>query len=270
MSRRTRSADLPPEAIAKLVFFVLLVASLFIAGIGGFDGIFSHVTDLALSGFFAVVLGSLAYLSVRSRQQDDAFSGKFLAQKVSALITPHGPVIVRSRWTEKTIIAEMHRIDWFQFEKLSEAILSKEGWRVSRKGGATPDGGVDLIAENMNGRVLVQCKAWRKWKVKEKTVRELLGSMTDFRVSFGAMHTLAGWTAPAAEFASRHAIELCDARNLARRAQDCLSEGDLAQLLDSRVHHCPRCEAPMIRRVGGFKPFWGCSRYPICRGKIED
>jgi restriction system protein len=164
----------------------------------------------------------------------------------------------------------MFRIDWYQFEKLSAAILSREGWKVTRRGGAAPDGGVVLIAENANGKMLVQCKAWRKWRVNEQTVRELLGSMTDFGVSTGALYTLAGWTQPASELAERHSILLRDSRQLAKRARNCLSDGDLGRFLDASVHYCPRCDARMVPRAGEYGPFWGCSRYPACRGTIED
>ncbi len=29
---------------------------------------------------------------------------------------------------------------------------------------------------------------------------------------------------------------------------------------------CPQCEAPMVQRNGKYGAFWGCSRYPECRG----
>lgn len=32
------------------------------------------------------------------------------------------------------------------------------------------------------------------------------------------------------------------------------------------VPNCPRCGSPMRRRSGRYGPFWGCSRYPMCRG----
>lgn len=29
---------------------------------------------------------------------------------------------------------------------------------------------------------------------------------------------------------------------------------------------CPSCRAPMVRRSGRDGPFWGCSKFPNCRG----
>lgn len=35
---------------------------------------------------------------------------------------------------------------------------------------------------------------------------------------------------------------------------------------------CPQCDAPMVQRSGKYGAFWGCSRYPECRGtrRTED
>ena len=29
---------------------------------------------------------------------------------------------------------------------------------------------------------------------------------------------------------------------------------------------CPKCESPMVQRNGKYGAFWGCTRYPECRG----
>ncbi len=180
-------------------------------------------------------------------------------------IQPPKPV-----WTAERIAERLYKIDWYQFEKLNAEILRNEGWTVERKGGATPDGGVDLIATKGETRVLIQCKHWRSWNVQEKVIREMLGSMTHFGVSSGAIHTLKGWTAPAARFAQEHSIRLCDATNLTQRACRSISGEDLDRLLSDDSHHCPKCEAPMIWRTGDFEPFWGCSRFPRCRSVIRE
>jgi Restriction endonuclease len=41
----------------------------------------------------------------------------------------------------------------------------KQGYAVTRRGGANADGGIDLVIE-MNGmRAAVQCKHWKTWNV---------------------------------------------------------------------------------------------------------
>lgn len=31
---------------------------------------------------------------------------------------------------------------------------------------------------------------------------------------------------------------------------------------------CPVCESRMIQRKSSFGPFWGCTRYPKCKGTV--
>lgn len=30
--------------------------------------------------------------------------------------------------------------------------------------------------------------------------------------------------------------------------------------------HCPECRGPMVKRTGPHGEFWGCPRFPTCRG----
>ena len=39
---------------------------------------------------------------------------------------------------------QLRKIDWFQFEKLVALVYEKQGYQVTRRGGANPDGGIDL------------------------------------------------------------------------------------------------------------------------------
>ena len=172
-------------------------------------------------------------------------------------------------WSVAEIEEEMRNIDWYQFEKLCAAILLGEGNNVERAGGAKADGGVDLTVTKSGVKTLIQCKQWRKWKIKVGTVREMLGSMTHLSVDSGAIYTLNGATRPAKEFAILHGITFVTSEDLALRARAALTDEDLDRLLDSSTHQCPRCDAEMILKTGDFRPFWGCSTFPCCRGTIE-
>jgi len=172
-------------------------------------------------------------------------------------------------WTAASVLTALGEIDWFQFERFCGALLRTEGYEVTRKGGAQPDGGVDLIAVKGTERILVQCKHWRTWTVQERVIREMLGSMTHFQVGRGAIYTLGGWTKPAAGFALGHSITLVDGEELARRAVARLTPEQLDKVLDASEHHCPKCEAPMVWREGNFRSFWGCSTYPRCRMTLK-
>ncbi|MGB0743167.1 MAG: restriction endonuclease [Opitutales bacterium] len=172
-------------------------------------------------------------------------------------------------WSEAEIKSHLSKIDWYQFEKFCATILEAEGFEVERKGGASPDGGVDLVARKNQTRTLIQCKHWQTWKVREPVIRQLLGSMVDFDVSKGAVFFSGESTEPAKDFAAKHGIGLVDGYQLAERALKALSENSLNSILKCEVHHCPKCESEMVWRTGDFKPFWGCSRFPKCRGVLK-
>lgn len=138
------------------------------------------------------------------------------------------------------------------------ALLTSDGFHVERRGGAQPDGGVDLIATKDSTPMLIQCKHWQTWLLQERVIREMLGSMSHFEVRHGAIYTLKGWTKNAAAFADQHQIALVNSTTLAALASRRLSTPRLDELLKSRNHHCPKCESIMVWRVGNFTPFWGC------------
>ena len=188
-----------------------------------------------------------------------------------SLPAPHKEEIVKEEtaWTHDSIYEALGKIDWYQFEKFSETLLSNEGYAVERKGGAQPDGGVDLVAIKESDTILVQCKHWKTWEIKPKTVREMLGTMSINKTNKGVIYTLKGASKTASELAVQQGIGIEAGHGLADRALRQLSKEQLDSILKTDVHHCPKCEAEMVWREGNFKPFWGCSRYPRCRGKLE-
>lgn len=161
-------------------------------------------------------------------------------------------------------------LDWYAFEKLNAAILRHEGFAVERRGGAQPDGGVDLIARRDGHAFIVQCKHWQKISLPEYVVRELLGSMADCGIPAGAVHCLVGPTQPAVALAARHGIQICSAEELARRAQAAVPASTLASILSDRVHHCPKCDSSMVLRQSNHGQFWSCTRFPRCSGTIRE
>lgn len=172
-------------------------------------------------------------------------------------------------WTISEIEKHLNEIDWYQFEKFCAAILKADGFEVRRSGGAAPDGGVDLIAQKNQTKTLIQCKHWKTWKLREPVIRQLLGSMVDFRVNKGAVFFSGESTIPAKEFATKHGIGLVGGEALAKWALNSLSSEALNSILKCKDHHCPKCDSIMVWRTGDFKSFWGCSRFPKCRGVLK-
>src|SRR5207248_4229346 len=83
------------------------------------------------------------------------------------------------------LIERLRAIDWFQFEKVVAATYRKLGYHVTRRGGANPDGGIDVIIEKEGLKTAVQCKQWKVSNVGVRPVREFLGALTDAGLTNG-------------------------------------------------------------------------------------
>src|SRR5206468_4017056 len=110
--------------------------------------------------------------------------------------------------TTAELLEQLRSIDWFQFEKLIALVYQKLGYAVTRRGGANPDGGIDLIIEKDGQRVAVQCKQWKTWTVGVRNVREFLGALTHAKVQRGIFITPKGYTGDAKKLADEHGIEI--------------------------------------------------------------
>ena len=177
----------------------------------------------------------------------------------------------------------MRRMTWREFEQLVGQVFRGRGYEVSRSEPG-PDGGVDLVATKDSERVLVQCKHWRAQSVGVKVVRELHGVVAAQGASRGYVVTSGVFTQEAWSFAQLCNIELVDGEKLGsliREVKEGLAKGlthadgnipDQAQrTLDSGEPPCPKCGSAMARRTArrgsrAGEEFWGCSRFPLCRG----
>ncbi len=163
-------------------------------------------------------------------------------------------------------------IDWFQFEKLVALAYRRLGYSVTRRGGANPDGGIDLVIEKDGQQSAVQCKQWKTWNVGVKAVREFLGALTDAGIQKGIFITLCGYTGDAKQLADKHGIEILNETGLKHLLQsaDAATDPEVLALLRDTRKFCPKCESQMLLRtatkgLGAGKQFWGCSAYPKCR-----
>jgi len=170
------------------------------------------------------------------------------------------------------LIEQLRAIDWFQFEKLVALVYRKLGYQVTRRGGANPDGGIDLVIEKNGQRAAVQCKQWKTWNVGVKAVRELLGALTDAGIPKGTFITLCGYTGEAKQLAEKHGIEIVNEVGLAKmiEAAGCQLDPETLAILSDTRKFCPKCESEMVMRtatkgLGAGSRFWGCSAYPKCR-----
>ena len=178
--------------------------------------------------------------------------------------------------TTEQVINQLRSIDWFQFEQLVALVYGKQGYAVSRRGGANPDGGIDLVIEKNGTRTAVQCKHWKTWNVGVKAMREFLGALTDAGIQRGTFITLGGCTGDAKRLADKHGIEVVNEIGLARmlEATDAKLDPAAMEILRDTRKWCPKCERQMVLRTaskgpGAGEQFWGCSGYPRCRFTMQ-
>ena len=174
--------------------------------------------------------------------------------------------------TNVELVEQLRTIDWFQFEKLVALACRKLGYTVARRGGANPDGGIDLVIEKDGQRSAVQCKQWKNRQVGVKAVREFLGALTDAGIQKGIFITLCGYTGEAKQLAEKHGIEIINESGLAQMLEstDARLDPVMLAILHDKRKFCPKCESEMVLRtatkgLGAGKQFWGCSTYPKCR-----
>jgi restriction system protein len=167
---------------------------------------------------------------------------------------------------------KLRSIDWFQFEKLMEIVYRKQGYFVDRRGGANPDGGIDLVLTKDSEKIAVQCKHWRNRDVGVPKIRELVGAMADSKIGKGVLVTISDYTDEAKAFGDRNGVEIVNHSALTRLLDsvDAAYDPEIQQLLNDRRKVCPKCERLMVLRTaqkganaGG--QFWGCSGFPACR-----
>lgn len=232
---------------------ILLGIGVIVFGLAMFAGL------LALANFLFRRAPSRQGIQIEIRTDSDLTAGEETHDRSS-----------RPRTTED-LLAQLRAIDWFQFEKIVALAYRKLGFTVTRRGGANPDGGIDLLISKDGITWAVQCKQWKTWNVGVKAVRELLGAMTDARVDRGIFVTLCGYTGEAKLLAEKHRIEMLNETGLAGMLESVDAKYDpevLALLMDGRKF-CPRCEREMVLRTAKRGPgvggkFWGCSSYPRC------
>lgn len=169
-------------------------------------------------------------------------------------------------------------MSWREFEGLVQEAFRLRGYAVRRIGGDGPDGGVDLQLERGAERALVQCKQWRAQRVGVKVVRELYGVMAAQGAAAGIVVTSGRFTPDAIEFATGRNVRLIEGaelyeiiRGVRQAAPRAVGVPSITTTAGMVPGGCPACGSPMVRRearrgANAGKAFYGCSRFPVCRG----
>lgn len=159
---------------------------------------------------------------------------------------------------------------WSEFEILVGETFRRRGFSVIERGGSGPDGGVDVELRLGNDKYFVQCKRWKTQKVGVATVRELFGVMAAEEAVGGFVVASGEFTEEAKRFAEGRSIELVATDSLLRLVNQTATRPGGAAMGQS-VPACPSCAGKMklqLAKRGGNagQQFWGCERFPACRG----
>jgi restriction system protein len=177
---------------------------------------------------------------------------------------------------------------WREFEMLVGEAFRRKGYAVAEIGGGGPDGGVDIILAKGGERFFVQCKQWKAFKVGVEVVRELYGVMAARGAAGGFVVTSGGFTPDAKAFAEGRNVTLLDGPQLVamiQMARNAPASGPAQspQRIEpvlaappaqgQQPPSCPKCGAGMVLRAArkganAGASFWGCSRFPNCRGVL--
>ena len=279
MSRRGRKSDLEGIIRAGGALVVLVVGYAVLTGVTG-----GKSTRTATPGPLAALYDLAGIALIIAFIVAVACGLIFLVWKMASTSPPPPSKLVHNdEWDppldEKPKAADvgscLDKLDWFQLEKLVAVLFEQSHYRVESRGGANPDGGIDLVVETEGNRIAIQCKKWATWKCGVAVVRELMGSMLHERFSQGYL-VAREVTNEARELAEKHAIGIIDRDRLITWIGDFVTAENHAVVsaLENPEKTCPKCGAPMElrtaskgRRAG--TEFWGCSTFPQCRGIIR-
>ena len=178
-------------------------------------------------------------------------------------------------------------LSWRGFERQLAEVYRQKGYHVEETGGGGADGGIDLKLLKDGQMTVVQCKHWKTWNVNVKPVRELFGVMTAEGAESAIFITSGRYTGEALKFAEGKPIELIAQRGFLSLVQCFQKElqthygsepavdgnAEIPTVADIPPN-CPLCQSPMKLRTArrgknAGSRFWGCSRFPDCRGTRE-
>ena len=173
-------------------------------------------------------------------------------------------------------------MSWREFEMLVGEAYRLQGYRVTENGGGGADEGIDLVLSKDSEKFFVQCKQWKAYKVGVDVVRQLYGVMAAKGATGGFVVTSGRFTEDAKAFSEGRNIQLVDGsrlfavikqakQSLGATAQQPIGKQQMINGNNTIESSCPQCGSGMVKRTarkGGNAggEFWGCSKFPICRG----
>lgn len=175
----------------------------------------------------------------------------------------------------QTGLDSLRAMSWREFEMLVGEAFRRQGYRIEETGLGGADGGIDLRLSKNGKTTLVQCKQWRSQRVDVKIVREMYGLLAHHGADAIKIVAVGDFTPDAQRFVQGKPIELVHGEALlamVREVQTSDSEQrsvpNAMPSASGTTPECPKCGAPMVKRANrrSHESFWGCAKYPSCRG----
>lgn len=173
-------------------------------------------------------------------------------------------------------IESIRDMSWQDFELLVGEAFRRKGFVVRENGGGGADGGIDLVLTKNGKKSIVQCKRWKTFSIGVPLIRELYGVMTSERANDCIFVSSGNYTAEARLFAEDKPIWLIDGSELLEmvagvQVQPNIKKPSSYQQTIATSPECPLCSSAMVKRTArkganAGNEFWGCSKYPGCRG----
>lgn len=224
---------------------------------------------------------------------------------LSSKVAPLGALVVLFIWgmaegkkflrrrllDSRSDVGSLRSLSWQEFEQLVGEAYRRQAYAVTESGGGGADGGFDLVLTKDGEKTLVQCKQWRTWKVGVEIVRGLYGVMAAEGAAEGMLVTCGEFTPAARAFAEGKPLKLVNGSDLwglveAVRTSPASRPPEAGQIRERGLAtasphakpevaveppNCPQCGSHMVLRTARKGPntgsrFYGCSRYPQCRG----
>ncbi len=276
--RKSDDKDLYIAMTVLILFLAVVSSNIIIKFVSAHIGLLTFIAIITLVIAFLLILlprlSSNEKLSLlpTTKTKDEYFD--FLDDV--ELIEPVAP-IKPTTWTKELISS----LEWKVFEKLCSEYLNAKGFqsKLTRCGA---DGGVDVrIFKDNNLYGVVQCKAYKSYKIGIKPVRELFGVMASENVLHGFFITSSGFTKEAIKFSNKHnSLKLVDGDLLLKRIKE-LQYFEQQTLLDTitdgdyTTPTCPSCDVKMVVRTSSKaknkgEKFWGCVNFPKgCRQNFK-
>ncbi len=203
-----------------------------------------------------------------------AVTGRFLLWAFAVAVAVGAAVGAMRRSRDRSGFNSTVRVDdltWREFEGYLAEYFRRRGASVTYRGGASADGGVDLVLEDTSGRRIVQAKHWKNRSVGVVPLRALWGVLDDENAHGAVFVTSGEFTPDALRFAEGKRLELIGRTQLLRLVAEVKGTSAEPAPASSTDEACPQCGRGVLAKklarrgsnAGSY--FLGCSRFPDCR-----